>query len=1723
MASQLDLARAKARARARARARAAAQTTTPTWGDTAITTGLRIVPSVAGSALGGVVGAAAGGVGAVPGLALGGGAGAGLGEWLAQGYEQSRGLRDDISPLEILTETGLGAIPLGRTLTVPRAIRQGALMGGGGEVARGVINEGEFPDLERILMGTALGGAFGGATDVATRVVPGALRARSTQLEDAVAAAQLDAANAPAVAEGPTAVPPTRRQPSLQDTSAQVPPAQTYEGRMVPDPVVTPQPAFTSPLDRVDQPTLVPGTVSMKRAIEGNEQRKAAIRQRLRDRVEARRQNEAGLFGAREQYDELARTLGLPPLTTDAVLPPPPRAVPLESQGTLLPTPQQYPQPGRQRPVANLDDTPLPPPEPGVPPLDMSQPAPVVQAPRKQPQLRVVPPAEPVQPAPPPVAESAPTPAIEAPAAAQAPPADAAGYATIPATDIKVDPQAYQFKSDTDARGRNVTLKGVEAWSEQAGRMSPITVHRRLDGSVYVVDGHQRVGLAQDLIARGKPVPPLNAIVLDEAEGITVEQARRIGNMGNVIAGTADPFDIAKVLRVADLDAKEAEWLGKVQSDTGAKYRQGRALAELGDQSFEYIRRENVPSQFAQYVPRYFKSDAEQLAALETIRRVGFRNQAEADSYLSKMASAGFSDDGAQADLFGNVQVNPLIEKVVKLESDVIAELGRAKSAFGAAVRNAKMLEGEGQTVIDRDAAGRAADQAAKARFLVRKYANQKGTNTNEALREAVQLAEAGRLTPGQAADLVIEAVERDWNNLPVRPGAGPGVRPVSEQPTPLPGAGGGPDLFNEGGIIAPRLASTLAGGALGGTVGGIAPADSPEERTRNVIAGAAAGLAGGAAVTAAVTRRPKAPPLPPQVPTSATPPPGPVQMASGRRVRGALTRETGARGERVATIKPGEYDLLPPEKRIRASRVMSAPLAKMPEGARSAIVDTMVRNGGFQEQRRNVRPQRLSVEVGKRMAVELEQVLPPGTALNSEQMSAYAMATANAATRVTDTAKRIAGLKAKGIARDVDLLELAQATADLNVLMQSFRGASAESGRALNIQKVVNRTLPSEWRILVAGKNGKQLREDGERIAQLFAEVKDPVEAMKIARAEQAWKRGEALQSYWMANILSGLQTQQRNILGNAFNLATRSAMKTAAGGYDALLSTINPGREREVFAGESVQNAIGIFGALDKATADAWQTLRDGFSERQLDEMLSDLRSIDLGRKEFRGGALNPFNMVGRALDAADRFFFTLNQNAELYGQSYSLARKALAKRGVTPTSKGYQDALAKEMVQQRMTMPQERRQQILQSALQGVYREKPGKLTQALMSLKSQYPSAGYVIPFVRTVGNLLRQGYEFTPLSLGVKGTRRALGNREAFGATERERVLTTTRGLLGAMASFPLAVLASQGRLSGAGPADRAEKEQLRASGWMPNSIKVPLSDEVAAMLGAQRSDDGEYWINYNTFEPLALPMSLIANSFEAWRDLDRKRQSATTEQDTFALFAQTMGRVAQSGLDRSYFTGIASLVDAFQNPERGMTRAIIDLARGFMPLSGLSRNIQRAADPTLRDPQGFVEEMLSSVPIASQQLPARIGRYGQDQERQGSALRRGFSVPEIQGTVSDPIDDELTRLEVFIGVPSERVSVTGRDGRPAKQTREFIEEVRRGRGELARQAVAGVINSPTYQRLDDFERKRLLERQISAASRRASAAARAATLSGKPDIFRRATEPLRRRGRQTLQ
>lgn len=1684
--------------------------------DTVIGSGLRIVPSIAGGLAGGAL-TAPSGPGAIAGAAGGGAAGGALGDWLAQQYEIARGIRTKYSPTETLVEAGLGAIPIKGSSRVLSAMGKGAAMSAGGTTAHSVAEQGKMPELADLLFSAGVGAATGGAFHGGVKGVQ-YLRARG-QAADTAAAEELARRAQEATAT-----------PQMADTTGQTPvdPNAVVRGAQTPDARVTRgtigrggrfrqqhTPELSSPMSRtLAQGELIPAVRTPNEGVQANAERAMNIRHLMRARMAGRMDQQQSLLDAerkaneaRQQIKELSELIGVdqsrPEAPSTPYEAPPGQRAPRRQ---VLPYDQQpQNQPGEEGAVTQAD---------------------IIAALRRRlaesERARQGVQQPPQSPAGPQGAGSPPDPTVGAAGTGQvdrrAPgvigPGLRAGSTKeyVNPADLEVSPAEYQFKQNIDKEGRTPKLKG-STWNLTAADMSPILVHRRADGRLMVADGHQRVGLAKELASKGQEIPPLEAVVLNEADGYSVQDARRLGAFYNIIAGEPEVSDIARVLRSGQLAPDEVEAIAGMRSENRTRYRQAENLTKLSDEAFDWFMRANVPANFAQYVPKHFADPGQQIDALRALQQASsIKSEAAADSYLAKRAIAGYADADAAAPVLPGMEdaVGPtsLLEGIVNLEQSVARRLASDKSAFAAAVRNKAKLEGVGQTSIDRGAAEGAAKEAGTLLGKLRAFSDKVGW-TSDALKRGAADLEAGRRAPAAVEADVLAALEKDWNNVPYRPGQGPAASAeVGDGFSQAPGGTGtGAGLFDESGAIGARLATTLGGAAAGGVTGASQDADSREERIRNTVIGAFLGGVGGATAAAAATRRRALPPgtQAPQPGVTQDPGPRTVQTAAGTTIRGPKS-EQGV-GRRVLELG-GDYNLIPGEGKIRPKELLNLDLEKFPAVVRDAVGDTLRRHGGFPEQRRNTQSWARTEELAKRLSVELDRMLPVGKALNAEQIKAYALGLTNVNAQKVEIAARIAADKAKGITNADDLVALLRANTDGDLLMQSFMGARAESGRALQIQRTFNKLLPAEARILLHGKSGAKLRGELEKMAELLATVKDPVEAMKIARDNAAWKPLERESNYFMANILSGIQTHERNIIGTATNVANQLAVKGAIGApLDALRSTLS-GKPREVFAGEVMHDAIGAVSTMDKALADAWFTLRNGFSEEALNEMLADQSTMRIARKEFRGGLANPFNVPGRALESMDRFFVTLNRGMLTHSRSYAMARQAADRAGVRPGAKGFDDFMAKEIASQRANMTDATQAQIVKEAQEAVFRGEPGTLAKWLIQGKQKMPALNFLVPFVSTISNMHRAGYEMTPLSLAVKGAKYARGNKQAFGATSREQTMTAAKGLFGTMATLPLAYLAATGRLSGAGSTDRAARDQAYERGWRPNSIKLPLPDEVATAIGAERSPDGEYWIAYNLIQPLAMPASVIANGFEAWEDVQRRGTKANMEQTVWDIFSKMSTRVANSALSQSYFTGLFGAIDALNNPDQGASQFFADLIRGFTPLSGLMRNAQRAVDPVVRRPRGLMENVAANLPGLSESVPASIGRFGDERRRSGSAVRRSVMVPEVEPVTADPIDLELERIGVQIGRPSERLELMDRrTGVRSQLTPEQAQQLQVARGTSVRAMLERVMQSPGYARQPDAVRRQMVERAIDAAGNRASNVARRSFMAGRPDAL----------------
>ena len=157
----------------------------------------------------------------------------------------------------------------------------------------------------------------------------------------------------------------------------------------------------------------------------------------------------------------------------------------------------------------------------------------------------------------------------------------------FPVRDLKTDAVAYQYKRGGDANGVTDRLRTAKAWNRMAA--GNIVVHERLNGDRYVVDGHQRTGLARRIMD-GDPSQNITipGFLLKEADGWTPEEARAIAAKKNLGEGIGDPIDIARILRDAPQIWDDSLPVGRKDM------REGVGIAKLSEDAFLMAANERV-------------------------------------------------------------------------------------------------------------------------------------------------------------------------------------------------------------------------------------------------------------------------------------------------------------------------------------------------------------------------------------------------------------------------------------------------------------------------------------------------------------------------------------------------------------------------------------------------------------------------------------------------------------------------------------------------------------------------------------------------------------------------------------------------------------------------------------------------------------------------------------------------------------------------------------------------------------------------------------------------------------------------------------------------------------------------------------------------------------------------------------------------------------------------
>ena len=318
--------------------------------------------------------------------------------------------------------------------------------------------------------------------------------------------------------------------------------------------------------------------------------------------------------------------------------------------------------------------------------------------------------------------------------------------------DIQVDAKLFQFKEGGDEFGVTPEYQGVTEWDPSlAGQ---IAVYEFADGSQFIADGHQRLGLAKRIMSKD---PSQNITLygtkIRQVDGVTPEEAMVRAAMANIVNGKGTIFDAVKIARIAP-----EKFNSPSIKQNAAFVRRAKELVRLSDEAYGLALNGIVPDNYAAIVGRLVDDPDMQLAVMNVLAQVKPGNEFQAETITRQIMNAGLTTE-TTADLFGEQAIaSALYLERAKILDAAVTRLKKDKSAFAQVTKNQARLEDEGNQLATENNKKRLLEDG-QAIQILQTQANRKGTLSDE-LTEAARLAKStGRF--GEAADSFVESVRR--------------------------------------------------------------------------------------------------------------------------------------------------------------------------------------------------------------------------------------------------------------------------------------------------------------------------------------------------------------------------------------------------------------------------------------------------------------------------------------------------------------------------------------------------------------------------------------------------------------------------------------------------------------------------------------------------------------------------------------------------------------------------------------------------------------------------------------------------------------------------------------------------------------------------------------------------------------------------------------------------
>ena len=542
----------------------------------------------------------------------------------------------------------------------------------------------------------------------------------------------------------------------------------------------------------------------------------------------------------------------------------------------------------------------------------------------------------------------------------------------------------------------------------------------------------------------------------------------------------------------------------------------------------------------------------------------------------------------------------------------------------------------------------------------------------------------------------------------------------------------------------------------------------------------------------------------------------------------------------------------------------------------------------------------------------------------------------------------------------------------------------------------------------------------------------------------------------YWYNSILSGVPTHVVNIASNtAWGAWQIGVHKPLLAAIDPLIAKFQK-RPTEYYMAEIIPALAGIKRGFKPGIKGAKEMLLKGYTtDADLDKFAADMgKSVGAfsrsPNKYLR--ALAPFlTLPTKSLRSMDIWAKQMEYEAELGSIAMRMEKKGEGK---------YEELLKNPTA----SMMKEASEYADYTTFMG----KLGKIGTMIEKLRTAVPGGRFIMPFVRTIANLVKRGVEMTP---GI-GAMKLLGGK----VKGKEVTQVLVKQIEGAMIALVVASMFDDDEITGDVPANKAEREAFYRQGKKPWSIKI-----------------GDTWYQYRRVEPFNTPVAAVGILYDTWK--------RTGEEPSTEFVYRSAAGFVNNIIDSSYLSGLTQVLDSVRKADKWpqkLTNMFDRTIASFSPMSSFQRSFVRAIEAVdkegaiLRKPKGAIETLAAATPFISEMVPARKDVWGEEVVIEGSPLAQWLPWKAAKAT-KDVVEKEIERLHglgllEYPGMPAKRMSVAGKK---LELDDDQYDRLITDGGKAAKKKLDSLVGTSYWKMLSDKEKAARIKRIRTDASKKA--------------------------------